>query len=216
MQRPTRLTALVALLVCDAFGQTSTVMHGRVIDRESGGPVGGAQVSIAMSGQQTTTDAAGQFSIRGVPSGAIEVQTGGAGFAPTLRRVELPAGADTEVTFELERASLATPVDTHGGAALRGVELRVLSTALFNDPLRAVQSLPGVAAADDFYSEFAYRGAGVRGVGFYLDGAPIDQPFHSLQPIHDLGSTSLAGLDVIESVSLEASSAAKYGEAPKA
>ncbi len=43
---------------------------------------------------------------------------------------------------------------------LAGNELRNLASVLADDPLRAVQSMPGVASNDDFRAQVSIRGAG--------------------------------------------------------
>ena len=50
-----------------------------------------------------------------------------------------------------------------------------------NDPLRAVQALPGVAASDDFRSEFAVRGAGPQLTSFVFDGIATPFMLHTVQ-----------------------------------
>jgi hypothetical protein len=66
------------------------------------------------------------------------------------------------------------------------------------DPLRAVQSLPGVTSNYDFQSQFAVRGAGFQRTGIYLDGVLLHSPFHTLQ-----GDTTSASLSIVEGEVLE-------------
>jgi hypothetical protein len=73
---------------------------------------------------------------------------------------------------------------------------------LANDPLRAVQMLPAVAAGDDFRSEFAIRGAGLAQMSFTFEG--ISTPFllHTVQQVHDSGSVAMVNGDVLEEISV--------------
>jgi len=64
---------------------------------------------------------------------------------------------------------------------LSSAELRNLAGVIANDPLRAVQSLPGVASSNDFTASFAVRGASFQRVGIYLDGVLMNNPLHSTQ-----------------------------------
>src|SRR4029079_16903314 len=94
---------------------------------------------------------------------------------------------------------------------LRGVELRNLGGVITDDPLRSVQSLPGVATGDDFYASFAPRASGFSSVGFYLDGVLMAAPFHTIRDSNDAYSLTILNGDVVESVSLISGSApARY------
>ncbi len=64
---------------------------------------------------------------------------------------------------------------------LGGTELRNLANVLTDDPLRSVQSLPGIATSDDFVATFAARGSGFTSVGFYVDGVLMNAPFHTIR-----------------------------------
>ena len=82
-------------------------------------------------------------------------------------------------------------------------EMRQLRTVLADDPIRAVQSLPRVAAADDFRSEFSVRASPYRHIGVVIDG--VETPW--LQHVaygRGVGSISMLSTDVIESATLQA------------
>ena len=59
---------------------------------------------------------------------------------------------------------------------LEGEERKNLASVLADDPLRAVQSLPGVTSNNDFSSEFSLRGAPFDRIGLYLDGVLLHSP----------------------------------------
>jgi hypothetical protein len=76
-----------------------------------------------------------------------------------------------------------------------------------------VQSLPGVAAADDFYASFASRGAGFSSVGFYIDGVPTSAPFHTILGSNEAYSLTILNGDVVDSISFVSGGApARYGD----
>jgi hypothetical protein len=84
---------------------------------------------------------------------------------------------------------------------------------LIDDPLRSVQSLPGVATNDDFNPDFAVRGFGFWNVGFYIDGALLHSPFHTVRDITDGGGLTVLNGDMLESASLLTSGApARFGD----
>ena len=93
------------------------------------------------------------------------------------------------------------------------MELRNLASVLADDPLRSVQSLPGVAAGDDFYASFASRGAGFASVGFYLDGVLTSAPFHTIRDSNEAYSLTILNGDVVDSMSLiNGGAPARYGD----
>ena len=74
---------------------------------------------------------------------------------------------------------------------------------LADDPLRAVQSLPRVAAIDDFRSEFSVRGSPYRHIGVVIDGVETPWLQHARMG-RNAGSVSMLSTDVIESATLQA------------
>jgi len=80
-------------------------------------------------------------------------------------------------TYE-ERVDVVAPpfeIRTPGAVSSRRsprLELQDLRGMVADDPLRAVQALPGVSANDDFSAEFSARGAGPRNTNVILDGVP--------------------------------------------
>src|SRR6202007_2826464 len=81
--------------------------------------------------------------------------------------------------------------------SLSGCDLKNLSSVLVDDPLRAVQALPGVSSNDDFEARFSLRGAGFDRIGVYLDGILLHEPFHTIATIGASGSiTALKSIGV--------------------
>jgi hypothetical protein len=84
---------------------------------------------------------------------------------------------------------------------------------LADDPLRSVQSLPGVAAGDDFGATFAARGVGFGNVGFYVDGVLMSAPFHTVRDVNDGFSLTLLNSSVVQSMAFISGGApAAYGD----
>src|SRR5262249_54541397 len=81
-------------------------------------------------------------------------------------------------------------------------ELQQLRGTLTNDPLRAVQALPAVAAGDDFRSDFAVRGAGPQQMTFTFEGIATPFLLHTIQQDHDGGSVAMVNGDVLDEVTL--------------
>jgi len=93
-------------------------------------------------------------------------------------------------------------------------ELQQLSSVLVNDPIRAAQALPGVAANDDYRSEFSVRGAPFDRVGLYLDEILTENFVHTVGGGYlDSGSVSVINADTVDSMSLMTGAfPSKYGD----
>ena len=84
-------------------------------------------------------------------------------------------------------------------------ELLNLRGVLADDPLRAVQVLPGVATGDDLRSEFTVRGSDFRHLTITLDGFASPYLLHTVRGIEDrgpTGSVAMINSDVLEDVTL--------------
>jgi hypothetical protein len=183
----------------------SAGIRGKVIDAATGESL--ARVSVRGCGGQTVTDASGRFTLNG-PGSQCALQVAAVGYRPLSVTVP-PAEPIPDLEIALHPDTLrqsesvdvvAAPFAGEEGAAvgLAGNELRNLASVLADDPLRAVQALPGVTSNDDFQSQFAVRGAGFQRTGIYLDGVLLHSPFHTLQ-----GDSSGASLSVVEGEVLE-------------
>jgi hypothetical protein len=189
------------------------IIRGIVVDTRGGTPIHRVSVRLQSTGQTTVTDEQGRFQFAGVAAGDQELYVSAVDFILVKRSVPVTPGATTEVTIALAEGSGtyketvtvvgAAPVREDPAVAaehtLRRTVLQQLGS-LVNDPLRAIQALPGVAATDDFRGEFAIRGAGVQQMNFTFEG--ISTPFllHTIQQVHDAGSIAMVSSDVLEEV----------------
>src|SRR5262249_10517612 len=76
-------------------------LTGRVSD-SNGNPLPGARVHVASRGLDTPTDAAGRFTLTGLPAGTLKVEVTCLGFVPETRDVELAAGRGTQLDVRLQ------------------------------------------------------------------------------------------------------------------
>ena len=220
------LAVLAAQVAAPVEAGTAVAVRGRVVDAQTGEPIAKATVSIPASKTDAATDGAGVFVLPGVPRGDVEIVVTTIGYGIARKTVHVAEGMP-EVEIRVGQEALkrteevlveAPPFDPADAAApaahsLRGVELRNLGGVLTDDPLRSVQSLPGIATGDDFYASFATRGSGFSTVGFYLDGVLMSAPFHTIRDSNDAYSLTILNGDVVESVSLISGGApARYGD----
>ena len=76
---------------------------------------------------------------------------------------------------------------------------------LADDPLRAVQVLPGVATTDDLRSEFSVRGSDFAHMGFTVDGFSTPHLLHTVRAVEDKsgsGSVAMINSDILDDVTL--------------
>jgi Carboxypeptidase regulatory-like domain len=220
----------VCLIAAPARAQTeSTLLTGTVVDARTGAPLervlaviepaGGRQPSGKdESRPEAFTDAQGRFELRGLAPGAYRVTVSVVGYA--LYRQEVTLGRDpVTVNVRLSEGTTAysetvivtpdpfrAPPDPVPSASVLGsAELLNLRGVLADDPLRAVQVLPGVATGDDLRSEFTMRGSDFKHLTFTVDGFATPYLLHTVRGVEDRGSTGSVAMinsDVLEDVTL--------------
>jgi len=217
---------LVLLFATGAEAQT-TKIHGKVMDSRTGEPIQKATVSIRERKIETRTDAGGVFDIEEVTPGEIELYVTTVGYALVRKRMEVLPSTPIELeillgpevlrrTDELtviENPFVAIEPATVSDHLLTQADMRNLSSVLIDDPLRSIQSLPGVTAGDDFYAQFSARGAGFRSIGYATDGILLFAPMYEVGDVNDGGSLSMLNGDVIEAMTLSTGGfSSKYGD----
>jgi len=201
-----RLLVLFSIIAVPVFGET---ISGRVTDLVTGEPL--ARVKVELAGQvgEVATGSDGRFRLDSSAVGEQTLVVATIGYRPLRQRARM--GDDLELKLQPDSLTHKESVDVAAGpygaepamaVGLSGLELRNLASVLADDPLRAVQALPGVATNDEFKSQFSLRGAGFSRIGIYLDGVLLNQPFHTLQGERDTASITIMEGDTLESVNL--------------
>lgn len=90
--------------------------------------------------------------------------------------------------------------------AITAAELQPLRGALLDDPLRAMQSMPGVATTDDLRADLSVRGSPFRQVGIVLDDVKSHLLMHTVRGVEQTGSVALLNGDMVSSAGLSAGS----------
>ena len=196
------------------------------MDASTGEPLARARVLVVEPRKIATTGQDGSFELNGLPGGDLLLRAETVGYRVEQRTVQTGEGA-VEVEFRLvpdnltrresmdvkaDRFEVPQAVDSPAWS-LTGTELRNLSSVLMDDPMRAAQSLPGVVANNDYYSQFSVFGSAVSQMGVYLDGVLLHAPFHTMQGIRDSGSMSVLNGDMIEELAVfPAAYPARYGD----
>jgi len=207
-------------VACFAASQAPITLAGAVVDGRTGAPLEKVLVVIEDTGQSALTGADGRFAITGVVAGPHHLYVSVVGYA--LLRREVTVGADPSSRDVLLRLSEGTtaysetvtvtpdafraPADAVPSSAVLGsADLMNLRGVLADDPLRAVQVLPGVATGDDLRSEFTVRGSDFRHITFTIDGFATPYLLHTVRGVEDrgpTGSVAMINSDVIDEVTL--------------
>lgn len=89
-------------------------VQGTVTNATTGGPVAGAVVTVASTGQSTTTGADGTYQIADVPSGTQVLTASAAGFVTASATVVVPADGTEQENFALSPVGQVRAVLTWG------------------------------------------------------------------------------------------------------
>ncbi len=170
----------VLLLTSVAFSQSGKI-SGRVIDRETGDALPGANVIIVGTTLGAATDVNGDFVILSVPTGAYAVKGAFIGYREvTVDKVRVNSGLTTDLSFQLPSEALEVseisivaerPLvnkNSTNAVRIRGYE------DIKNLPLRgvgaAVALQPGVITVNN---NIFIRGGRENSTGFFLEGANV-------------------------------------------
>lgn len=191
---------------------------GQVVDARTGAPLEQVLVVVEHTGKSALTDADGRFRIDGLQEGPHRLYVSVVGYS--LYRREVTNGPDAPpLTVRLSEGTTAysetvtvrpdvfraPPDPVPSSHVLGSAELLNLRGVLADDPLRAVQVLPGVATGDDLRSEFTVRGSDFHHLTFTVDGFATPYLLHTVRGVEDrgpTGSVAMINSDVLDDVTL--------------
>jgi len=215
------VTSALALLMLLAIGPIKdkpgvATLRGTVVDSKTAAPIASARVVLTELGHPVITGADGRFEFKDVPARSYTLNVSLIGYSFVARTIKLEAGGLTDLTVPLSegtgsyqetvtvKAGSAPPPElgvssqsTLGSAALQ--DLRGIAA---DDPMRAMQALPGVATGNDFQAQFSMRGFAFRHVGIVTDGTPTPLLLHQVQGEKDTGSVAMINSDILSGATL--------------
>ena len=194
---------------------TGTI-RGVVLDRADGSPISDVSVRIENAGAPVATDAAGRFELSGVTPGRHVLYVSVIGFILVRRPVDVVDGVPLDLTIVLSEGTgtYTETVEVAGERfreqeksvpsqmTLGSADIQNLRNLLTNDPMRAIQVLPGVTTGDDFHSEFAVRGSPFPRMNFTFDGVPTALLLHTVPQVQDGGSIAMLNGDILDGITL--------------
>lgn len=208
---------ILLLLMLPLAASQQPALTGTVLDSSTGEVLSGVLLDTDCAGSvaRTTSSPDGTFALAPPPGTACSLTARLIGYRPlrtTIRLADPPlklALTPDQMTrrdtvnvaagpFELTQQS--SPSERTLGAA----EVKNLAGLLSDDPLRAIQALPGVASNNDFVSTFTLRGSGFDRAGILYDGILLHSPYHAVQTQVSQGSLTMFNSDVVEEVTLHA------------
>ncbi|MFL5359966.1 MAG: TonB-dependent receptor domain-containing protein [Myxococcales bacterium] len=162
-------------------------IQGSLAEAGNRRPVAGADVFLD-GAQAATSDAQGSFEIAEVPPGRHDLRIAALDFAEDRRTVEVAPRASAELRAYLRRTAVGEfAAVVEGERAKQAATVRTLKHDEFvnvpgslNDPIRAVQNLPGIARAPFLAGLLLVRGTPPQDTGTYLDGHRIPILYHFL------------------------------------
>jgi len=179
------LTSLLSLLLA------SGTISGTVRAEGSREPIA-ASVQIPELGRGARADESGYFVIAGVRPGTWKIRAHAPGYRDVEREIRVPESGTLRLVLELAplavelegiearstSGSISSGQAGPGSTRLDPRAVKLVPALAEVDVLRAVQTLPSVAASSDFSSALYVRGGSSDQTLLLLDGVPLFNPYH--------------------------------------
>lgn len=165
---------------------TSSI-QGRILEMGSGIPVSEGTIGLGPEGGPprwtTPLPADGRFAFPVAP-GTYDLTYEGTDHRPVTARVQIGEREEVTVDLRADRGTWET-ITVYGEPHREEVTRRVITAdelllvpGSFGDPIRALQSLPGVARPATLEGDIIVRGAEAVNTGTYIDEIPVPYLFH--------------------------------------
>jgi TonB family protein len=165
--------------------------RGRIRERGTRDPIAEADVFVqrgmAEPEKVGTTDADGRFIVQGLPGERVRLVVADGDHEPCIQDLTLPAAPELALDLSCLVASRRGSYETVVEAPRRGEDVTRHSLSqpeltsvpgTFGDPLRVIQSLPGVARSPYGLGLLLIRGASPQDSGVYIDGHRVPLLYH--------------------------------------
>lgn len=191
----------LALLLLIVFGsplfsqKLTQTLRGTVLDADSRLPLVGAQVVLFTEPRMgATTDADGNFRVKDVPIGRLDVRATYLGYEDlALSNIVVNSGKEVVLNLEMRESvqkitEVTITANSGKGEALH--EMALLSSRSispeetnryaggFNDPSRILSNFAGITSTQDGSNDIIVRGNSPKYVQWRLEGEQITNPNH--------------------------------------
>ena len=198
-----------------ASTEPPVLLSGRVREAGSRAPI--AHAAIALDGNIVTgTDFDGQFALRALPAGPLQIAITHPDYEPYQINEERGADERLEAKYYLVRRQqsayetvVRSRADRHevSKIELSREELRKVP-GTFGDPIRVLENLPGMGRAPVLGGQLLVRGANPQDTQVMVDGMPIPLLYHLY------GLTSVINAEFLERIDFYPGGfGARYGRA---
>ncbi|MBK9097083.1 MAG: TonB-dependent receptor [bacterium] len=207
------LTIIILLIsAITTFAQELTgSMYGKVIDKTSNEPLIGANIIILGTDLGAATNAQGEFVINNIPPNTYQVRASVIGYnSVTKTDISVMPGRPAIVNFELTVTTIElegvvvqsdyfirNPIEVGSIKGFSNEEIR-RSAGGFEDVVRAVSILPGVAQADPGRNDLIVRGGGPSENLYLIEGIPVQNINHFGTQGATGGPLSYINLDFVD------------------
>ncbi|MCX6149471.1 MAG: TonB-dependent receptor [Ignavibacteriales bacterium] len=169
-----------------SFPQTGSI-KGNVSDKDS--PIAGVSVSIINTGLGAVSDLNGNYFVADIPFGRYKVKFSVIGYLTDTLDIQITTNKTFELNVVLRETIIeVSEVEIIGNRVQRQRDTRVSLLSLkpssarvlpgaIQDVLRALQSLPGVLAINDFSSQLVIRGSGPDQNLIVMDDIEVFSPY---------------------------------------
>jgi hypothetical protein len=190
------LALLITLLTLTQINaQITQNIRGTIIDTDTKTPLIGANVLVTNleSPFGAATDVNGNFTIKNVPVGRIDIKVSYVGYEPkVMSNLELSSGKELILNLQLRESiimeEVVIEVDnkkekaqnemTTVSARTFSIEESMRYAGSLNDVARMAQNFAGVQGADDSRNDIVIRGNSPTGVLFRFEDIDIPNPNH--------------------------------------
>ena len=223
MVRITKLALIlrgVLFLVHAAFGQTTGQISGTVTDEATQEPLAGVKIVIVETTLETMTGKDGSYELIDVPPGQYEIKISRIGYESAALSTTVSPNEDTKFNISLRGSIISLPPVVVSSEKLAertsvsdmALTKRMLQSrhGLMEDPLRVIQTMPGVTTHGDLFSasQIYIRGGAPAENLFLLDWVRVYWPWYFG------GIKSIYNTDIVETAELLTGGfPAKYGNA---
>ena len=220
MTKLTSILGSVLFLVHAAFGQTTGQISGIVTDEATQEPLADVKIVIVEGTLETTTGKDGSYKLIDVLPGQYVIKTSRIGYEAVSLSVAVSPNEDTKLDILLRESVVSLPKIVVSSEKLvertsvsdMALTKRMLQSrhGLMEDPLRVIQTMPGVMTEGDLFSDsqIYIRGGAPEENLFLLDWVRVYWPWYFG------GLKSIYNTDIVETAELLTGGfSAKYGNA---
>ncbi len=206
------ITSLFSLIIVSLFSQKAEV-RGQISDAINNEPVAFANVIVAGTQIGATTDINGDFIIKGIEPGFIQLQVSYIGYKPTITSdimlsnnnipfLHIKLEQDEQVLDEVEVSANPFEKNIESPLSMQTIRTKEIESnpGSNRDISRVIQSFPGVGSTPAYRNDVIIRGGGPSENRFFLDGIEIPVLNHFSTQGASGGPVGIINADFIQSV----------------